>query len=172
MRIDVESTAEELPGLGVIADTALRHRPVEHPARVPSAESKRTPGEGQSLPAPTVSDERPPEGVVADDARPVSVPASSESEAFAEANPTVDLERGQVEAHVDAVSRLVPEGLERVTVGVLSECLSSRQSIEIAERLRSGRRLAGTLHQRDGLRDAPVGRRDMSEPFEGRPVSR
>ncbi len=114
MRIDVESTAEELPGLGVVADTALRHRAVEHPARVPGAEAKRTPGEGQSLSAPTVADERPPERVVADDARPVSVPASSESEAFAEANPAVDLERGQVEAHVDAVSRLVAEGFERV----------------------------------------------------------
>src|SRR5688500_1814139 len=83
MRIDVESTAEELSSLGVVADTALRHRAVEHPARVARSEAKRTPRIGQPFAAPTVSDECPPESVVADDARPVSVPASGESEAFA-----------------------------------------------------------------------------------------
>ena len=39
------------------------------------------------------------------------------------------------------------EVLERVTVGVLGESLLPRQAVEIAERLRGGRRLAGTLHQ-------------------------
>ena len=83
MRIDVESAAEELSGHGVVSYTALRHRSVKHPVRLPGTEAKRTPSEGQPFPTATVSDERPPEGVVADDARPVPIPASSESEALA-----------------------------------------------------------------------------------------